>query len=56
MRMKSARIALDPGPPPNSATLVVIAASGQGMKVTTKGMDSAGEPTVASWTANFDKE
>jgi hypothetical protein len=43
----------NPGPPPKEQTTVMEAA-GNGIKVTTKGVDAAGKPTSASYTANFD--
>ncbi len=42
-----------PGPPPKEQTTIMEAA-GNGIKVTTKGVDAAGKPTGASYTANFD--
>ena len=43
----------NPGPPPKEQTTIMEAA-GNGIKVTTKGVDAAGKPTSASYTANFD--
>jgi hypothetical protein len=42
-----------PGPPPKQQT-TIFEAEGQGLKVTTKGTDSAGEPTMTAYTANYD--
>lgn len=42
-----------PGPPPKEQTTIVEAA-GQGIKVTTKGIDSDGKPTMTTYTANYD--
>lgn len=43
----------NPGPPPKSLTSTWEAA-GQGVKVTTKGVDAEGKPTASQWTANYD--
>jgi hypothetical protein len=42
-----------PGPPPKEDTTVYEAA-GQGLKITTTGIDAAGKPTMTVYTANFD--
>jgi hypothetical protein len=42
-----------PGPPPKEQT-TIFEAAGQGLKVTTKGTDSAGKPTMTTYTANYD--
>lgn len=42
-----------PGPPPKEQT-TIFEAAGQGVKVTTKGTDSAGKPTMTAYTANYD--
>jgi len=42
-----------PGPPPKEQT-TIFEAAGQGLKVTTKGTDSAGKPTMTEYTANYD--
>jgi hypothetical protein len=42
-----------PGPPPKEQTSVY-SASGQGIKVTTKGTSADGKPTATDYTANFD--
>ena len=42
-----------PGPPPKEQT-TIFEAAGQGLKVTTKGTDSAGKPTMTAYTANYD--
>ena len=42
-----------PGPPPKEQT-TIFEAAGQGLKVTTKGTDSAGKPTGTTYTANYD--
>src|SRR6476660_10159320 len=39
-----------PGPPPKEQT-TTFEAEGKGVKVTTKGIDSAGKPTEATYTA-----
>jgi hypothetical protein len=43
----------DPGPPPKSSTLTIVAA-GQGHKIEAKGVDSAGNPTGTQYTSNYD--
>jgi hypothetical protein len=43
----------DPGPPPKSATLTIVAA-GQGYKIESKGVDAAGNPTGTQYTSNYD--
>lgn len=43
----------NPGPPPKSITATYEAA-GQGVKVTTKGVDAEGKPTATQYTANYD--
>jgi hypothetical protein len=42
-----------PGPPPKDQT-TIFEAAGQGLKVTTKGTDSTGKPTMTEYTANYD--
>ena len=42
-----------PGPPPKEQT-TTFEAAGQGVKVTTKGTDSAGKPTGTTYTADYD--
>lgn len=42
-----------PGPPPKSLTATYERA-GQGVKVTTKGVDASGKPTATAYTANYD--
>ena len=42
-----------PGPPPKEQT-TTFEAAGQGLKVTTKGTNSAGQPTMTEYTANYD--
>jgi len=42
-----------PGPPPKEQT-TIFEAAGQGLKVTTKGIDSDGKPTMTAYTANYD--
>lgn len=42
-----------PGPPPKEQTTIFEAAV-QGVKVTTKGTDSDGKPTMSEYTANYD--
>ena len=42
-----------PGPPPKEQT-TTFEAQGKGVKVTTKGTDSAGKPTETTYTADFD--
>jgi hypothetical protein len=42
-----------PGPPPKEQT-TIFEAAGQGVKVTTKGTDSSGKPTMTAYTANYD--
>ena len=42
-----------PGPPPKEQT-TIFEATGEGVKVTTKGTDSAGKPTLTGYTANYD--
>ena len=41
-----------PGPPPKEQT-TIFEAAGQGLKVSTTGIDSAGKPTLTTYTANF---
>jgi hypothetical protein len=43
----------DPGPAPKSLT-VTYEKVGQGLKVTTKGVDGQGNPTATEYTANYD--
>ena len=43
----------DPGPPPKSSTLTIVAA-GQGHKIEAKGVDAAGNPTGTQYTASYD--
>ena len=42
-----------PGPPPKTQTLIYEAA-GEGVKVTAKGIDAAGNTTSTTYTANYD--
>jgi hypothetical protein len=42
-----------PGPPPKEQT-TILEAAGEGVKATTKGIDSAGKPTMTTYTANYD--
>ena len=42
-----------PGPPPKEQT-TIFEATGQGLKANTKGIDSAGKPTMTTYTANYD--
>ena len=42
-----------PGPPPKEQT-TTFEAAGQGLKITTKGTDAAGQPTMTEYTANYD--
>ena len=42
-----------PGPPPKEQTTIV-AAVAQGVKFSTKGIDSAGKPTMTTYTAKYD--
>jgi hypothetical protein len=42
-----------PGPPPKEQT-TIFEAAGQGLKATTKGIDSSGKPTMTTYTANYD--
>ena len=42
-----------PSPPPQSETRTYVAA-GQDIRATSKGVDSAGTPTTAEWTVNYD--
>jgi hypothetical protein len=42
-----------PGPPPKEQT-TIFETVGQGLKVTTKGTNSAGQPTMTEYTANYD--
>jgi len=52
-RLNVAKSKYSPGPAPQSQTLKV-EASGQGEKVTTEGVNTAGTPTMTQYTANFD--
>ena len=52
-KLNVAKSSYDPGPAPKSAT-VTIATSGQGRKVSSKGVDAQGKPTGTAYTANFD--
>ena len=51
--LNPAKSKYQPGPPPKEQTNVYEAA-GQGVKVTTKGTDAAGKPTMTSYTASYD--
>ena len=51
--LSAAKSKYDPGPPPKSNT-VTREAAGQGVKVSSKGVDAEGKPTAQSYTANFD--
>ena len=42
-----------PGPAPKSETRTYVV-SGQDIKATSKGVDSAGQPTAGEWTINYD--
>ena len=42
-----------PGPTPKSETRTYVVA-GQDIRATSKGVDSAGTPTTAEWTVNYD--
>jgi hypothetical protein len=42
-----------PGPPPKEQT-TIFEAAGQGLKVTTNGIDSSGKPIMMTFTANYD--
>jgi hypothetical protein len=42
-----------PGPPPKEQT-TIFEAAGQGLKVTTNGIDSTGKPIMMTFTANYD--
>lgn len=42
-----------PSPPPQSETRTYVAV-GQDIRATSKGVDSAGTPTTAEWTVNYD--
>jgi hypothetical protein len=42
-----------PGPPPKNQT-VVYEVSGKGLKVTAKGTDNTGKPTLTAYTVNYD--
>lgn len=52
-KLNVAKSKYSPGPAPQSQTLKV-EASGQGEKVTTEGVNTAGTPTMTQYTANFD--
>ena len=52
-RLNVAKSKFSPGPAPQSLT-VKVEASGQGEKVTVEGVNAAGTPTMAQYTANFD--
>ena len=51
-KLNEAKSKITPGSPNNS--LVVYAASGDSVKVTTDGTDSAGKATHSEWTGKFD--
>ena len=52
-KLNVAKSKYEPGPAPKSLT-VTIEPSGQGVKVTTKGVDAQGKPIETSYTANYD--
>lgn len=52
-KLNVAKSKYEPGPAPKSLT-VTIEPSGQGVKVTAKGVDAQGKPIETSYTANYD--
>ncbi len=52
-KLEVAKSKYSPGPPPKSLTLAFQAA-GQGIKLTSDGVDAQGQPTHTGYTANYD--
>jgi hypothetical protein len=52
-KLNAAKSSYDPGPPPKELTLI-FEPSGEGVKVSTKGIDADGKPTATEYTANYD--
>jgi hypothetical protein len=52
-KLNVAKSKYDPGPAPKGSTLTFEAA-GEGVKVTAKGQDAAGNPTSTEYTARYD--
>ncbi len=52
-QLNVAKSKYDPGPAPKSNT-ITIEAAGQGVKVSTKGVDAAGNPTSTQYTTAYD--
>lgn len=51
--LNPAKSRYSPGPPPKSE-MRTYEASGQGVKLTVKGLDADGKPTLVQYTANYD--
>jgi len=53
-KLDIAKSKYNPGPPPKEPTVIKMEAAGNGVKYTSKGVNSEGKATAVEYTANYD--